>query len=221
MAPLPKTTNSQASRAYQALGRPYIGLAEIFQKSLENEESNAKLVAEAHEGDKVWAEDFNTGLVRQVIDAFRYYSIRQLGSTYAALPITDVAQRTSHTGTDYAETGEYVSKLISNGQLNASIAKPTENASSWYLRFHESSGDGPQSRSEQQQHDELTRQMAKVQRLMTHLKEADRKFGLSKEYISEQKRTAKGNENGLTGGEGSWAPPPDFTFEHDEDVMAD
>ena len=116
--------------------------------------------------------------------------------------------------------GRFITNLIAQRRLNASLSKPGEDPNGWLLRFHELAEDGPLSLSEKEAHDELTRQMAKVQSLMQHIKEADRKFGLSKEYIAESKLRARAKENGEIGGE-QWSAPPETAFDHDEDVMGD
>ena len=221
MSPLPKITNTQASKMYKQLSKPYIGLAEVFEKGIENEEGVTKIVAEAQAAETLWADDCNAGLIRQVVQAYRLFSVRRLEKTYAALTISDVAKRTSEDASDYAETGQYVIRLISNGQLNATISKPSEDPTTWILRFANSANEGPGARSEEQQYDELSRQMARVKNLMTHVKEADRKYSVSKEYIQEAKRNKRGKENNPGGEENSsWAPPND-AFEHDEDIMVD
>ena len=199
----------------------YLGLAEVFTKSLENEASNVRLVAEASEADRWFKEDCNVGLVKQVIDAYRFFSIRQLGNTYAALPITEVTQRTSHDGGDHAETGNYLDYLISTGRLNASVAKPTNDPTSWILRFHESGEEGPLSRTEEQELDDLTQQMAKVHRLMQQIKEADRKLGLSKEYTQELRRARDSKQNGQPDSVDAWSGNAEPAIDLEEDMMAD
>ena len=206
---------------YKSLGKPYTGLAETFERGIQNEESVTKVVSEAQAADKVWVDDCNAGLIRQVIQAYRLFSVRRLEKTYAALTISDVTKRTSDDANDYAETGQYVIKLISNGELNATISKPSEDPATWILRFANSANEGPGVRSEEQHYDDLSRQMARVKTLMTHIKEADRKYGVSKEYIQEVKQIMKGKENAPSGEDGaSWAPPNE-AFDHDEDIMAE
>ncbi len=45
----------QAAQQYRALGRPYDALAEVFEKSMREEETNNKLVAEADAGRHLWS----------------------------------------------------------------------------------------------------------------------------------------------------------------------
>ena len=184
------------------------------------EESSAKLVAEIHEAQSILTEDCNMGLANQVIDSYRYFTTLNLGKTYAALPIPTIAAQTSHVPNDHAETGQYLYHLITTNKLNGTISQPSQDPSTWVLRFHDPTDEGPQAPTEQQRHDELARQMAKIQQLHTHIKEVDRKFGLSKEYIAEKKRAGKKQENGGNTFEESWLPP-EQAFEHDEDVMRD
>ena len=219
MTSVPKTTNLQALRIYQNISRPYICLAEAFKKSLDREESNAKFVAEVQEAHTILQDDFNLGLANQVIDSYRYFSIVRLGNTYAALPIAEVAARTSHTPSDLAETAQYLFHLTSTKKLNGAISQPSEDPSTWIFRFYDSIEEGPQAPTEQQRHDQLAKQMRKIQQLHAHIKEADRKFGLSKEFIAELKRVSKNKENGGAFEE-SWVPPEQI-FEQDEDVMLD
>ncbi|KAG8532483.1 uncharacterized protein KY384_002360 [Bacidia gigantensis] len=192
LVPLPKTANVQTVRMCQNLSKPHTGLAEVFKYGIDKEEPATKLIAEAQEGNKFWQEECNLGLVRQVLDAYRQFSVQRLGKTFAALPIPEISKRTSWDPNDHVETGQYIIKLISAGQLNATISEPSEDPSTWVLRFFSSSNEGPKARSGEQQFDDLQRQVAKVQTLMSHVRETDRKFGLSKEYISEQKRLKKG-----------------------------
>ena len=51
---MPKTTSAQAAKQYHALGRAYDALAEVFESSLKEEETNQRLVAEASAGQEIW-----------------------------------------------------------------------------------------------------------------------------------------------------------------------
>ena len=157
----------------------------------------------------------------QVIDAFRQFSVLQLGKTFAALTVADVARRTSPDPNDYAGTGDYVIHLISTEVLNATISQPSNDPASWILRFSDSTG-GPLSHTEEQQQQHLEKQTRKIKILMEHIREADRKLSLHKDYIAEAKRAKKTRLNGQEGGldESNWMTHGD-AFEHDEDMMAD
>ena len=211
--------NPQISKLYTALASPYCGLAEVFKKSLQLAENDEKLKAEAQEGSKLWTEDNNAGLVQQVIGAFTFFSILQLGNVYAALRVSDIAQRLNQEPADLVELGSYLSRLIEEGKLEASLTKETEDPSSWVLNFGSMETESSVL-LEQRAHDELATQIVKVQNLMLHAREADRKFGLSKEYVIEAKHKAKVKEVGEAGGD-QWAMPPESAFDHDEDVMGE
>ena len=166
-------------------------------------------------------QDLNRGLVVQVVKAFRQFSVLQLGKTFAALTVADVARRTSPDPNDYAGTGEYVIHLISTGILNATISQPTNEPASWILRFSDSTS-GPLSRTEEQQYQHLEKQTHKIKQLMEHIHETNRKLSLNKDYIAEAKKAKKLRQNEGDGGgdESAWMTPGDG-FEHDEDMMAD
>lgn len=156
-----------------------------------------------------------------MINAYRQFSVLQLGKTFAALTVADIARRTSPDPNDYAGTGDYVIHLISTGVLNATISQPSNDPASWILRFSDSTS-GPLSRSEEQQYQHLEKQTRKINILMEHIREADRKLSLNKDYISEAKKAKKANLNDLEGGmeESPWMAHGD-AYEHDEDMMAD
>lgn len=81
--------------------------------------------------------------------------------------------------------------MIENGQLNARIEQRSSNdPQSWVLRFVAPSDSGPQTRTEQHQHEELKRQVARTAKLAEHIRETDRKLSLNKDYISWLKQKA-------------------------------
>ena len=166
-------------------------------------------------------QDCNYGLIVQVISAFRQFSVLRLEKTFAALTVADITRRTSPDPNDYAGTGEYVIHLISIGVLNATISQPSHDPASWILRFSDSTS-GPLSRTEEQQHQHLEKQTQKIKFLMDHIREADRKLSLNKDYIAEAKKAKKARQNGQEGGgeENPWLAHGD-AYEHDEDMMAD
>ncbi|KAL9614247.1 MAG: hypothetical protein Q9167_001269 [Letrouitia subvulpina] len=216
---LPKTTNPHAARQFRTLSRAYDGLADIFKEGLDGELAVKRLNAEIHAGAEIWRLEFTTSLVNQIPDAFRRFSIMKLQSTYTALPLCTVTQRTSPDPNDHAETGRYIQSLIASGQLNATLSQPNDNPHSWILRFATSSVSGPQARSEQQMHDELKQEMAHITKLGQHIRNSNRKLALSKEYIEVLKHAMN---MGTAEGEGM-EPYPGYGFadEIDEDITSD
>lgn len=164
-------------------------------------------------------QDYNSGLVRQVIDAFRQFSVKKLAKSFAALTVADIARKTSPDPNNHAETGQYVVHLICAGQLNATVSEPSENPASWIVRFSDSTS-GPLARSEEQQFDALVKQTRKVKVLMDHIRETDRKLSLSKEYVGDAKIRRKAKDVDDVTEKSSWMNS-DHPFDQDEDMMAD
>lgn len=165
-----------------------------------------------------FAKDNNTGLVTQITDAFRRFSILKLEKTYVALRIGEVAERTSPDSKNFAETANYVKSLIFSHQLNAHLIESSEDPRNWILQFAQTSMSGPQAKTEQQQYTDLVQQKNRIIKLTTHVKDVDRRLGLSKEYIGWTKKMAKSKDpsNDLN--------PlmfPNDDYVGDEDVMAD
>jgi COP9 signalosome complex subunit 3 len=164
------------------------------------------------------SKDFNSGLVRQVIQAYRRFSVLRLEKTFAALTVADIARKTSPHPNDYAGTGQYIVSLISAGEFNATLSEPSEDPASWIVRFSDSTS-GPLARSEEQRYDALVKQTGKIKVLIDHIGETDRKLSLSKDYISDAKKKKK--EKLVDGEDGSPWIGQDTPFDHDEDMMAD
>ena len=162
--------------------------------------------------------DHNTGLVLQVVDAFRRFSILKLENTYVALRIAEVAERTSPDPKNYVETANYIMSLIKSNQLNAQLHETSEDPQDWILRFAQTPMSGPQARTEQQQHADLVNQTRRMTELTAHVKDVDRRLGLSKEYIDWAKKAQKtkdvSNDLNLT-----MFSSDDYIG--DEDMMAD
>ena len=148
--------------------------------------------------------------MKQVIGAFRKFSVVNLGKTYAAMRITDVAQRTSSTPTDLSETADYVKALVASGELKASITETGNDPGTWVLRFIE---EADEEFSEADKLAEITRAKDKIDTLRARIQEADRKLGLSREYLEYTKKTA--NQKGTN------EQMSDDFMTIDEDMMVD
>lgn len=215
---LPKTVTSQVAKQLRTLGKPYEALGEIFKDGQSKELDARRLNAEIHAGNQKWSEDHNLGLVFQILDAYRQFTVVKLGSTYAALPLPFVAQRISSNPNDIVETAQYIATMISNGRLNATLDQRTQDPQSWVLRFALSPSTGPYARSEQENYEELLKQAARNAQLAQHVRETDRKLSLSKEYINWLKQSKKDEGNPANEGhEISMLP----SQHDDEDIMGD
>ena len=194
-----------ASKAYEAL-------ADIYKSG-----NIARLRAEAEAGQGLWQDDGNTGLVRQVIRHFTESQVIILSKTYVALPLEDIAH---HLGEDAQIAEHYLGSLVASGQLNATFDRPSASSStaSPILRFHSDRSSGPLARSEKQLHVDLAGQKQRILELADHLKDADRRLSLSKEYVDYAKMKRDRKEQAGDGGamDLDWGGVGD-----DEDMMGD
>ena len=158
----------------------------------------------------------------QVLDASRRFAILRLEKTFAALSIPQVARRTSPHPDDAAETEHYLSSMIREGHLNATITPSSDPAKPPVLRFASSTHSGPLARSEAQQYSDLKKQTATTMKLISHIKEADRKLELSPSYL-EWARKAKKSEEARENRQNSGGElhTMNDSFGVDEDMLAD
>ena len=127
----------------------------------------------------------NFGLVKQVIESFRRFSILRLGRTYSSLTLADVAQRTHSDSTKSNEIAGYLQWLLQTGQLDATLEQRGADQGTWVLHFREEL----QGKSEAQQLRELKETQACIQNLSTRVAESDQKLGLNKDYLEWNRRS--------------------------------
>ncbi|KAL8912898.1 MAG: hypothetical protein Q9171_002192 [Xanthocarpia ochracea] len=199
---LPRTTDSRTAKHVRSLGKAYEALGKIFKEGILKEH-----------------DDYNLSLVLQVLDAYRQFTIAKLESTYVALPLSEVSRRSSPNPNDHPETAQYIATMINSGQLNATIEQNHQDLQSWVLRFTASSSIGPQSRTEQEQYEELKRQTARTAQVAEHVRETDRKLSLNKEYINWLRQKADMAAS-VNAGEESSIMPNQISIE-DEDIMGE
>lgn len=162
-----------------------------------------------------------------MLDASRRFAILRLEKTFAALSIPEVSRRTYPHQDDHAETKRYLVSLITEGHLNATIVESTDTTTTdttkpSILRFASSAHSGPLARSEAQQYQELKNQSAETVRLISHIKEADRKLELTASYLDwvrKAKKNEEARENMRHSGEE--LHPVNDSFGVDEDMLAD
>jgi COP9 signalosome complex subunit 3 len=135
------------------------------------------------------------GLVIQVLGAFRRFLIQRLERIYAAVPISVVAQKTSPQPDNVAETEAYVTSLIASGQLNAALEPAKDPSQGSMLRFAISSYDGRLAHNEAHHLDELTKQITRFAELDVHVKGAERRLELTKEYLDHTRKVRKGKDS--------------------------
>ena len=196
---MPTTTSSQAIRLYHSLARAYDGLAEVFEKNLLRHENASKLVKECQVGQRVWSDDCNTGLVQQVVEAYRRFSVIKLGTIFAAMPLSVVANYTSQTPQDIIETSKYLSDLISGGHLNAVLEDAPNGSNVQIMRFLGSSFKSSSAKAKQD-FAELLQQVDRIQGISNQAQLLDRELGVSRECIQSAKKERAAAEHGVTNG---------------------
>ena len=80
------------------------------------------------------SQDNNTGLVWQVLSAFRKFSVGRLGQTFAALTLVDVVHRISPS-CSHEEVEKLVASLIMSNDLDATLLHALYNPGFTMLRF--------------------------------------------------------------------------------------
>ncbi|MCJ1294868.1 hypothetical protein MMC34_006427 [Xylographa carneopallida] len=211
---MPKTTNTYAARTFRAIAKPYDTLADAF-----TEDNGEKLYAEVQAAQQMWHKDCNMGLVLQVLNAFRRFLILKLEKTYAALPISLVAQQTSPQPSNIAETESYLTSLIVSGQLNATLSPSANVAEKSILRFAATSHDRPLARSEMQNFEDLQTQTKKFAYLTRHIKDTERRLELSKEYLEWARKNQKPKDPRAGTANAGIAGNTEYGV--DEDMLAD
>ena len=215
---LPRTHDQQVMKSMKAVGKSYEALVENFEKR-----KWRKLQAEMEAGAQIWRDDGNLRLVREVGDALLRYRVIDLQKTYAALPVSRVA---THLSLPPDATLNVLTEMVRQGHLGASITHATTGSlGDAVLRFHDAAT--PDANPDVD--DDLAAQTARIEALVTSVRDADRRLQLSKEYVEFQKR----NKRGGAGPDGdladhmdlTWDPPIAGTGEEDdgegdEDIMA-
>ncbi|RDW90907.1 putative COP9 subunit 3 [Aspergillus mulundensis] len=126
----PGLVAAHVSRVYLSLARPYISLAEAFEKG-----DLQKLNAEINLGQSIWRTDNNAGLVSQVSGAFDKSLIIKLGRTFSALTMSDVLQRASSFPQGVQDVEEFVVSLVMSNELKATLSHSARNETTTMLRF--------------------------------------------------------------------------------------
>ncbi len=207
---VPKTANGGAIKSVKAIAKPYDCLVDAFKSR-----DPVRFQGEVAEGQSVWAQDLNAGLVLLLTDAFRKFAVVRLGRTFTALSIAEVAKRTSLIPSDLNETATYIASLIANGDLDADLTIPSggDPSSLPILRFLPTKSS---LKSEAQVQQELAVHTAELKLILKHIQDNDHRLEITKEYIEMLKKLKKQREQSRSSGaEGA-------AFEDvDEDMMED
>lgn len=202
----PKTVSQGSLKHIKSLAKPYDCVVDAFHSHDLN-----KLRSEIEVGSSLWQEDGNYGLMVEVYQAFRKFTIQRLGRTFAALPLTAVARKTSvDPPEDLSETRTYLQTLIAERSLSAVLT--TSESGEEILRFH------PPSvllRSEIEVEKALATQTEHLHGLLRHIQDTEHRMETSKEYIDYLKRLKKAREETKKTAPGKSATVDDV----DEDMM--
>lgn len=188
------------SRTLSQSSKPYEILAEAFRAR-----NLAKFHAEVDAAGSCWQDDGNLGLVREAGEALRRYRVVDLQKTYTSLPIERVAK---HLSMPVPETTALLQSMTQQGHLNASISSSSSSSSSSSTQANGATNGtqtpvirfgawDPTKSSLQANSDEHIRaQVARIEFLSKAIKESDRRYSLTKEYVDWLRRNKKGADAG-------------------------
>ncbi|MCJ1309405.1 hypothetical protein MMC25_003064 [Agyrium rufum] len=179
-------------KTFSALAKAYESLASHFTSSY------PRLHAEYTAGIEIWSADQNLSLVNLVLRSHRIFAVQALSKTYAALPVSAIAETTSSPpSTIYSadDTEAYLEDLIAEGKLKAELHRSGNGET--ILRFSDSiSTKRPPSqtaamKSESEQYEELLGQSLVTEQLARHIREAERKMVLSQAGIEAERKARR------------------------------
>ncbi|THW64674.1 hypothetical protein D6D20_02636 [Aureobasidium pullulans] len=203
--------NTQMIKTYSSLAKPYEVLADVFKKR-----DVLRLDAEVAAAAAVWDDDGNTAIVNQVAESLRRYRVIDLQKTYAALPIEGIA---AHLNLTTPATTTLLSTMVRDGHLNAMLHQPITGPDTRpVLRFLSHNPNQPLV----DQDALLKEKSVRIEQLAKHVREADRKLALQKEYVEATRRTKRAENAGAQGFEDPmdvWDAPQNV--DQDEDMMGD
>lgn len=211
----PKAMSGNAGKYMRALAKPYDCVVDAFRSHKEE-----RLRGEIQEGLEEWNKDGNYGLMREVYTAFRKFEVIRLSKTFAALPVEEVAARTSATPQDAQETFIYLNILIANGDLQARIT-PSQKGGLGTVRF--SSSDTSQ-KTEEDIEKELAVRAFELKSLLKYIADYDHQLEVNKDYLDFLLKAKKARDQDKKATANSGSKPiglPPGPSDMDEDMMDD
>ncbi|RAL15694.1 putative COP9 subunit 3 [Aspergillus homomorphus CBS 101889] len=130
LATTPKMISTHVARAYQALAKPYVSLADAFEKG-----DHHRLRTEADLGKPIWRADCNQGLVHQIFRAYDMFLVLKLGSTFSALTTGHIAKRASSSLGSTTSIESLVACLVMSEVLEAKLLQLQRDEFPTMLRF--------------------------------------------------------------------------------------
>ncbi|KAF1916104.1 hypothetical protein BDU57DRAFT_573758 [Ampelomyces quisqualis] len=206
----PRTANSVAMRQVKAASKAYEAVAEAYTQL----DDLPKLKAQIKAGTETWADDGNTGLVKEVLEKQMRSYVSRLSRTFSAIPVSNIA---SNVGSSAEDVARYLETLITDGHLNASLEQSDKANAGAVLRFFLDPAQGPLAKTEKQQQQALFEQAVRTNILAGQVRDADYRLTLSKEYVENLKRQHKKQGAGGDAMDTAW----DDGIEAEEDLMVD
>jgi len=185
---LPKTTSPGAVKAFRVIGKAYETVASIFETG-----TAVRLKAEIEYGVKTWHDDYNVGIMNEILSAYQKFQVRNLGQVYTKISIPEIHNQTvdAVTGSKLPTTQaveNLVQTMIQDGSLNGTMSTINGVA---VLTF---TAGGPVL-TEAEMHRELLASTQRIHALTQDIKQTDRALTHEKDYISYSKKMkGKGNK---------------------------
>lgn len=212
---VPKAMSANAGKYMRALAKPYDCVLDAFRSHKEE-----RLRGEIQEGLEEWNKDGNYGLMREVYAAFRKFEVIRLSKTFAALPVEEVAMRTSPTPQDAQESFLYLNTLIANGDLQARIT-PSQKGGLGTVRFLSSE---VSQKSELDVEGELASRALELKMLLKYIADYDHQLEVNKDYLDFLLKAKKARDQDKKANANSGSKPigmPPGPSDMDEDMMDD
>ncbi|KAI9891923.1 MAG: hypothetical protein M1814_002308 [Vezdaea aestivalis] len=193
----PSQTAAASTRAYHSTAKAYEGVAILFERG-----EAVKLQSEVKEGQVIWAQDQNSGLIEQTLKAFRKFCILSIDRVYASVQLSTLALY-DPLGGSIAATQLLVLEMISNGDFYASLTFPDSQGDSEQdslndadpmLRIH----GGLSLAGEASQLTAVEAQLSRITDLEKRIQATDRRLAFGKEYLQSTVKSRKNRETGIT-----------------------
>ena len=207
-------------RTLNQLAKVYEVLYECFKSR-----NLAKFDAEIDAAATVLSDEGNMGLANATAQALRRWRVLDLQRHYAAMPVELVA---THLGTSPAAALQLLQAMIQDGYLQASIAPSKQtsqlqngaSSADWStVRFHAWDKAGAPSTTTDSAEEQIKARLARIEALSAAVREADRRFSLSREYGDWLRRNKRAGDAGALAYEDPMEMDAGFE-ERDEDIMA-
>ncbi|KAJ5122851.1 hypothetical protein N7526_009788, partial [Penicillium atrosanguineum] len=204
----PNVTSPNVVKLYQSLAKPYVSLAQIFERG-----DMKKLVAEVDTAREIWFMDRNMGLVSQVVNTFSGHALIGLRKTFAALTVTEVLEQAPYLPADAMAAETSIASFIMSGAMNAALVHSSSQTNETMLRL---SGESLSSRMSYESHMQihLKKEGQLMTALMGSIEEINHAMGLSDEFVDSSK-----GQTWTTSSDTNQGPGEDFGLDMDEDIM--